>query len=64
MTQHILSNEDYPSIRIHRKTYEMLRKMGQEQRRTTLVVMDMLVEAEYLKDHPQPISDQEAEERR
>jgi predicted DNA-binding protein len=52
------------SIKIHEETYQRLRELAEEQRRPITTVIDMIVEAEWMKSHPQPISIQEELERR
>ena len=50
--------------RVHHETVNKLREIADRQRRSMTATFDLLVEAEWLKLHPQPIADEESIERR
>jgi predicted DNA-binding protein len=46
-------------IRVHVETANRLRELAEEQHRTMTATLDMIIEAEYLKVHPQPLATEE-----
>jgi hypothetical protein len=47
------------TIKLHEYSYMMLREMAKEQNRKLIAIMDMLILAEWLKTHPQPVTTEE-----
>jgi hypothetical protein len=52
------------SIRLHDDSYLMLVEMAREQQRKLVTVVEIAIEKMYRETHPEPISDEEALERR
>ena len=56
--------DEYPTVKLHEDSYLMLLEMAAEQDRALVKVLDRIIQAEWLRTHPQPITETESQERR